>query len=157
MSMGPYLLLLGTLFSFFGLIYFLDPGKIQITWLGFEFHLSALVGLLGVFSLFCFYKILCLISSWILKICSYWASFFKKRKNKETDDDLFKLARVSIEAGLWGDARSYLMLLLKKDPTPQVYHLLAILELEETHNAKAAIAWLEKSLICAYEKNTFTQ
>lgn len=157
MSMGPYLLLLGTLFSFFGFVYFLDPGTIQITWLGFEIHLSVLVGLLGVFSIFCFYKILCLIFSWILKIYSYGSSFFKTIKNKEVDDDLLKLAKLSIEANLWTDARSYLMLSLKKDPTPQTYHLLAILELEETKNATAAMKWLEKSMIYTYEENTFMQ
>ncbi len=68
------------------------------------------------------------------------------RDNSENSESLVFLARIALKAKLWGEARSFLNLLLKKQPTVPVYELLARLELEEKQDTHAAIRWLEEGL-----------
>ncbi len=68
------------------------------------------------------------------------------KDNPKHPESLFFLARISLEAKLWGEARAFLNELLKQNPTAEVYQLLSHLELEENHNWKAALKWLEEGL-----------
>ena len=68
------------------------------------------------------------------------------KDNSEDSESLLFLARTAFKAKLWGEARSFLNLLLKKNPTAPVYQLLAHLELKEKEDWQAAIKWLEEGL-----------
>lgn len=77
---------------------------------------------------------------------AYQAASQLMRHNAKSKESLLLLARTALKANLWGEARAALSSLLKQDPSTEIYHLLATLELEENHNPKAAIAWLEEGL-----------
>ncbi|OJW51097.1 MAG: hypothetical protein BGO67_12265 [Alphaproteobacteria bacterium 41-28] len=68
------------------------------------------------------------------------------KDNPKHPESLFFLARIALQAKLWGEARAFLTELLKQNPTADVYQLLSHLELEEKHNGKAALKWLEEGL-----------
>ncbi len=76
----------------------------------------------------------------------YQAASQLMRHNSKSKESLLLLARTALKAHLWGEARAALSSLLKQDPPPEIYPLLATLELEENHNPKAAISWLEEGL-----------
>lgn len=145
MKIVNFIFFAGLVFCFLILLYSVDPGGVQITWFGFIFRSSVVFSLFCVSGLLFCYKLLSFILSWLFKLPSRWFSFFARTHTPE--DELLRLARLSIAANLWKDARSYLLLLLKKAPSPQIYQLLAILELEENNDAKSAMVWLEKSMI----------
>lgn len=68
------------------------------------------------------------------------------KDNPKHPESLFFLARMALQAKLWGEARACLTNLLKHDPTADVYQLLSHLEMEEKHNWKAALKWLEEGI-----------
>lgn len=68
------------------------------------------------------------------------------KDNPQNPESLFFLARTALKAKLWGEARAFLTPLLEQKPTANVYQLLAHLELEEKHDWKAAIKWLEEGI-----------
>ena len=70
------------------------------------------------------------------------------RNDPDNPESRVFLARTALKAQLWGEARAHLtkFLKLKESPTANVYLLLAHLELEEKHDWKTAIKWLEKGL-----------
>jgi HemY protein len=55
------------------------------------------------------------------------------------------LARAALDAQMWGQARGHLEALLKDRPTRSVFLLLANLEREERHDAKAVAHWTEQA------------
>ena len=55
------------------------------------------------------------------------------------------LARVALDARLWGQARFHLETLLKGRPTRSVFMLLATLEREEKNDGAAAVRWSEQA------------
>lgn len=77
---------------------------------------------------------------------AYQAASQLMRHNSKSKESLLLLARTALKAHLWGEARAVLSSLLKQDPSAEIYHLFATLELEENQNPKAAIAWLEEGL-----------
>ncbi|HUX80059.1 MAG TPA: heme biosynthesis protein HemY, partial [Alphaproteobacteria bacterium] len=54
--------------------------------------------------------------------------------------------RIALQAKLWGEARANLAELLKQKPTAEAYQLMSHLELEEKHDWKAALKWLEEGI-----------
>ncbi len=68
------------------------------------------------------------------------------KNNPQHAESLLFLARMALNAKLWGEARVFLTELLKQNPTTHVYQLLSRLELEEKHNWKDALKWLEEGL-----------
>lgn len=68
------------------------------------------------------------------------------RHNSKSKESLLLLARTALKAHLWGEARAALSSLVKQDPSVEIYHLFATLELEENKNPKAAIDWLEEGM-----------
>ncbi len=68
--------------------------------------------------------------------------------NPKSPESLLFLARTSLKANLWGEARAHLteLLKLKENVTALVYALFAKLELAEHKDTKAAITWLEEGI-----------
>lgn len=68
------------------------------------------------------------------------------KANPQHPESLFFLARIALHAKLWGEARANLSELLKQNPTAEAYQLMSHLELEEKHDWKAALKWLEEGI-----------
>ncbi|HUX78150.1 MAG TPA: heme biosynthesis HemY N-terminal domain-containing protein [Alphaproteobacteria bacterium] len=68
------------------------------------------------------------------------------KANPQHPESLFFLARIALQAKLWGEARAHLADLLKQKPTAEAYQLMSHLELEEKHDWKAALKWLEEGI-----------
>lgn len=68
------------------------------------------------------------------------------KKNPKHSESLLLLGRTALQAKLWGEARTFLTVLLEKNPTADVYQLLARLELEETQDWRSALQWCEEGL-----------
>ena len=68
------------------------------------------------------------------------------KNNPNHRESLLFLARVALKAELWGETRTFLMDLLKQNPTANVYQLLSRLELDEKQDWKAALKWLEEGI-----------
>lgn len=133
-------------------LYFQDPGHIQITWMGFQSHVSVIIVLMGFLALFLGYKVLRSLLCGLQRLFLHCVAFFQRFYSPSDQEDLLKLARLSLEAKAFENARSYLMLLVKKAPSPEAYYLLAILELEENQNPQSAIEWLEKSISTPFKQ-----
>lgn len=134
-------------------LHFKDEGIINILWLGYEVTLSVITGIVVLFVAFLGYRYINIFFRWLAKLSSVWKSFFDRfKKGKTSQDELFTLALTSLETSLWEDARAYLMILLQKNPTPKVYNLLAILELQEHNDSQAAMSWLQKGMM--YRENS---
>jgi len=143
-----YFLFLSVFIAGLAILHFKDQGTINILWLGYEVTLSVMTGLLILLATFFGYRYLNLFFHWLSQLPLRWKAFFDRLKQRRaSQDELFALARTSLETSLWKDARAYLMILLQKSPTPRVYQLLAILELQERNDSRAAMSWLEKGLI----------
>ena len=79
---------------------------------------------------------------------AYQATQNLVKDNPKNPESLLLLARIALQAKLWGEARKHLtdLLKIKGAATSDAYHLFAKLELTEHQNSKAAIKWLEKGL-----------
>ncbi|MCB1529503.1 MAG: heme biosynthesis protein HemY [Rhodospirillales bacterium] len=56
----------------------------------------------------------------------------------------FSAAQTAIEEGLWGEAKAYLIIALRLEPSAALYKLMAKVELETSRNEDAVREWLEK-------------
>jgi HemY protein len=65
--------------------------------------------------------------------------------NEKSADGQIEAAKAAMENGLYGQAREYLDRALSLRPTVQVYKLLATLEDQSSHDAKAVRGWMEKA------------
>lgn len=150
MSAKGYVIFSLTMLAFFTLLYFQDPGRITIAWLGIEGHSSVIGVLAALLGAFLGYKLLRIVVSGLGHLFARFLGFFSRFRSSSSPEDLLKLARLSLENKDWEKARAYLTILVNRSPSSQVYYLLAILELEENKDPTSALEWLKKSLFSPF-------
>lgn len=85
-----FLLLLTTLTAG-GLLYFYDPGFVEITWLGYEAQFTVVVGIVLFLFLLLIFILFIRVFLWLIGMPLRWFSFFKRSQQKKAKNELLEL------------------------------------------------------------------